>query len=220
MKQVRNADKKFGKSLFHGLEQKLIHFFVAKIPKSIETYHLTLLTIPWCLGIIGMSYLAQNNIAWLWGVSIMIFFQYLTDLFDGAVGRFRKTGLILWGYYMDHFLDYIFLCSILIGYAILLPPMHALTALFVLSLFGAFMVNSFLSFSVTSKFRIAYMKIGPTEMRLTFIIINTLLIIFGKTHMVSALPYILIFSLIGLCIVVYRAQAEIWKIDMKNKTKK
>lgn len=218
MKKEKFAgDKKKGESIFYGIENKFRDKYVSKIPPYIETYHLTLTTILWSLLIIFFSFLAKENLHWLWGVSVCIFLQYITDLFDGAVGRFRKTGLIKWGYYMDHFLDYIFLCSILIGYSFILPIEFMYILLFILAIFGAFMVNSYLSFAATNEFKIAYLKIGPTEVRLIFIIINTLLIIFGKTYMAKALPYILGFSIIGLIIVVYRTQKYIWKMDMKNK---
>lgn len=89
------GDKKVSISLFGKLEKKLVEKYVDKIPKKIETYHLTLSTLAWCAFIVLFGYLAGHyNTHWLWGTSIMIVFQYLTDLFDGAVGRHRNTGLI------------------------------------------------------------------------------------------------------------------------------
>ena len=79
------------------------------------------------------------------------------------------------------------------------------------------MVNAYLSFAATNKFKITYLKIGPTEIRLLFIIINTLLIFFGKTYLKWSLPYVLTFSLLSLVYVVYKTQKELWEIDMKNK---
>ncbi|MEM7396203.1 MAG: CDP-alcohol phosphatidyltransferase family protein, partial [Verrucomicrobiota bacterium] len=188
-----------------------------RMPQSIETWHLTLSTIAWSLLIIVFSFLARYDTRWLWLVSLMIFFQYITDLMDGAVGRLRNTGLVKWGYYMDHFLDYLFLCSILIGYAMLLEDHNKYMLFFVLALFGAFMVNSFLSFSATGEFKISYLGIGPTEVRIVFIVINTLIILFGQTHIARALPYVLVLSTFGLFITVYRTQKRIWDIDMNNK---
>lgn len=147
----------------------------------------------------------------------MIFAQWLTDSFDGAIGRYRKFGLIRWGYYMDHFLDYIFLCSILIGYSLILPDHFKYLLFFLLAIFGAFMVNSFLSFAATNEFKISYLGIGPTEIRIIFILVNTLLYFFGKTHLIFLLPVLLPFSLFGLCFVVYRTSRYIWAIDMENK---
>lgn len=210
--------KKEGESLLVPIENKLVNFLLPKVPGWLQTYHLTLLTIAWSAFIVVMSYLAKFNIHWLWGVSVMILLQYLSDLLDGKVGKMRNTGLVRWGYYMDHFLDYVFLCSILIGYSFILPDHFKYLLFFILVIFGAFMVNAYLSFAATNKFKISFLGIGPTEIRIIFIVINTL-IIFGKQFMGTSLPYVLLFSFVGLCIVVFRTQKKIWKIDMEIKNK-
>lgn len=210
-------DTKDGLGLLGRAENRLKHALVPFVPKSVETYHLTLATIAWSALVLVFSYLAQTNINWLWGASATILAQYLTDLLDGEIGRQRNTGLVKWGFYMDHFLDYIFLCAIIIGYALLLPASHYIELLFILALLTAFMVNSFLRYSVTETFKIAYLGIGPTEIRLLFIIINTLIIIFGKTYMAFALPYVLAISAIGLVVVVYRTQKIAWERDLGKK---
>ncbi len=213
------GDKKVGQSLLGPLEKRFVTYWTPKIPLWITTDRLTYTTILWSISILIFSFFAQSNMHWLWIVSLMIFLQWLTDLFDGAVGRYRNTGLIRWGYYMDHFLDYVFLCSILIGYSFILPDNFKYLLLFILAIFGAFMVNSYLSFAATNEFQISYIGIGPTEIRIIFILINTLLIFFGRTYLSFALPYVLGISLIGLCVVVYKTGKRIWQIDMENKTK-
>ena len=214
---VFGGDKKFGRSILYTGETKLKNWLVPMVPKCIETYHLTLTTVLWSLLIIVFSFLARYNIHWLWLVSLMIFFQYITDLLDGEIGRRRNTGLIKWGFYMDHFLDYIFLFSILIGYSFILPNQFNYILFFIMAMFGAFMVNSFLSFAATNEFKISYLGIGPTEIRLIFIVVNTLLIIFNKTYMAVALPYVLTFSVFGLFVVIFKTQKYLWKVDMNQK---
>jgi phosphatidylglycerophosphate synthase len=99
----------------------------------------------------------------------------------------------------------------------MLPDSYKYLQFFLLAIFGAFMVNSFLAFAASNKFRISYLGIGPTEVRLMFIAVNTLLIFLGKTHLAGALPYVLVASVFGLCVVVYRTQKELWQIDMEAK---
>ncbi|MFZ2189395.1 MAG: CDP-alcohol phosphatidyltransferase family protein [Candidatus Magasanikiibacteriota bacterium] len=212
------ADKKVGKWFFLKLEKKWINWAVPRLPKWLETQHLTLTTILWCALIIGFSYLAQYNPHWMWLVSLSIIGQYITDALDGALGRYRNSGLLRWGHYMDHFLDYMFLCAVLIGYSFLFNDKFN-SLFFILVVFSAYLVNSYLYFSATNKFKISYLSIGPTEIRLLFVIINTLFIIFHKTYLAQFLPYVLVFSFLGLCWVVYDAQKEIWEIDQRNKLK-
>lgn len=212
------GDRKTGHWLLADGEEKLKQWLLPKVPKKIETYHLTLSTLVWCSMIILFSFLASYNIHFLWVVSFMIFMQYITDLLDGAVGRARNTGLVKWGYYMDHFLDYIFLCSILIGYGLMTEDHNKYLLFYILMLFGAFMVNSFLSFAATGSFRISYMGIGPTEMRLVFILVNTFIIFFhDRFNMSLLLPITLAVATFALFTVVYQTQKKLWQVDMEAK---
>ena len=176
-----------------------------------------MLTLVWSAGIIFFSSLAASNLRWLWMVSLMILMQYLTDHYDGKIGKYRGTGLVRWGYYMDHFLDYIFLCSIIIGYGFILPERSRYQILIMLAIFAGYEVSTFLAFAATDRFKIAYLKFGPTEFRLALIIINALLIAYGTRKMVSGLKYVNIGAAVGLGIMVFRTHKLIWEIDMKEK---
>jgi len=147
----------------------------------------------------------------------MVFLQYVTDHYDGKVGKYRNTGLVRWGYYMDHFLDYVWLCSIIIGYAFILPEKSRYQILILLAICSAFEVNAFLSFAATDKFKISFMKLGPTEFRLALIVINALLIEYGTKRMVSGLKYVNIGGAIVLAVLVYQTHKAIWALDMKEK---
>ena len=213
-----HGDKKEGTWLLANAENRLKNWLVPKVPQGVETYHLTLTTLLWCALIIAFSFLARYWIHFLWVVSFSILGQYITDLLDGEIGRRRNTGLIKWGYYMDHFLDYLFLCSILIGYGLLVEDHNKYLLFYILALFGAFMVNSFLSFAATGAFKISYHGIGPTEVRLIFIAANTLIIAFADRFEIAlVLPYILAGATFALFATVFQTQKELWKIDMENK---
>ena len=204
-------------SFLSPFERRLSPIILPRVPSWLQTYHLTMLTLVWSLFILAFSYLAATNIRWLWGVSLMIFFQYVTDHYDGKVGKYRNTGLVRWGYYMDHLLDYVFLCSVIIGYAFILPERSRYQLLFLLAVFAAFAVSSFLAFSATDRLTISYLKLGPTEFRLALIVINTLLILLGTRYMISGLKYVNAGAVVGLCFVVYKTQKNIWQLDMREK---
>jgi phosphatidylglycerophosphate synthase len=201
-----------------GLEARLRAWLVPKVPASVETYHLTMVTVVWCILVILFSYLARFNIHFLWLVSASILGQYITDVLDGEVGRRRGTGLIRWGYYMDHFLDYSFLCCILIGYGLMVESQNKYLLFYLLALCGAFMVNSFLAFGATGKLRKSYMGIGHTEVRFVFMLLNTLVNFSGKTVNVQKfIPFLLLIATFALIMTVYHTQKELWEIDMENK---
>jgi hypothetical protein len=147
----------------------------------------------------------------------MIALQWATDFFDGKVGKYRGTGLVRWGFYMDHLLDFAFLCAVVGGYALVLPATAHLSLLLVLALFGGFMVNSFLAFAATGRFHISHGKLGPTEFRLALVIINSLLVFYGTRRMTKVLPYVAACGFVALCVLAYRTQRELWDRDMEQR---
>lgn len=208
---------KTNNSFLSPLERRLAPLVLPRIPSWLETQHLTMLTLVWSLLILVFSALAARNLRWLWLVSLMIFLQWVTDHYDGKVGKYRNTGLVRWGYYMDHLLDYFFLCSILLGYAFILPERSRFQLLLMLALFAAFDFSTFLAFSATDKLKISYLKFGPTEFRLALIVINALLIKFGTKHMVGGLKWVNAGAVVGLCVLIYTTQKRIWQLDMESR---
>jgi phosphatidylglycerophosphate synthase len=213
------GDKKIGKSLLTNPENKLKYWAVPKIPKYIETYHLTLMTLAWSIGNVILAFFVRNNHSILWLVSLLILLQYLTDLFDGELGRQRDTGLVKWGFYMDHFLDFIFLCSLVfVGYMISPPGLEAwYFGLLVIT--GGFMVNSFLSFAATNDFEIYRYGLGPTEFRCGLILINTFIILFGTDKFYILLPFVVVLCLFALVVNTYQIHRRLWSLDMETKLK-
>ena len=199
------------------LERRLAPRVLPKIPTWLETYHLTMLTVLWSSLILIFSYLAVRDLRWLWMVSVMIFLQYVTDHYDGKIGKYRNTGLVRWGYYMDHLLDYFFLCSIIIGYAFILPEHSRYQILLMLAIFAGYEISTFLAFAATDQFKISYLKLGPTEFRLAIIIINALLVQYGTRTMVNGLKYVNMGAALVLALMIYRTHKVIWEMDMKQK---
>jgi len=213
----KGDQKKPINSITGHLEQRLIRSTIQKVPRWIEGYHLTLMTIPWSVGLIYFGYLAQFNRNWLWASSFMIFLHWFTDSYDGALGRFRDTGIPKWGYHMDHFLDYVFLCAILIGYSFLFGESNVRNVFLVLAIAVGFMMNSYISFAATTEFKISFLGFGPTEGRILFILFNTYLIFFGIGWVQRNLIWTIPLLLAGLVVVIYRTQRYIWQVDMADK---
>jgi phosphatidylglycerophosphate synthase len=211
------GDKKIGRSILTNAENKLKYWAVPKIPKTIETHHLTFMTLLWSIGNVILAFFARNNISVLWLVSLLILLQYLTDLFDGELGRQRDTGLIRWGFYMDHFLDYIFLCSLVfVGYMIS-PKGLEIWYFGLLVLTGGFMVNSFLFFAATNNFEIYRFGLGPTEFRLCLIVINTFIILFGTNSFHILLPVTVVLCAAALVVNTCQIHRRLWYLDMETR---
>ena len=215
-KEDFTGDKKEGTSLLLRYEDAFRTFAIPRIPAWLHSYHLTFATVPLGLVAIVAGYLTTFNIHWLHLMTVAIVLQHITDLLDGALGRYREYGLAKWGYYMDHFLDYFFLCCLMISYSFLVPDNRSYILLYTLGIFSGYMINSFLDFGATGKMRIFHMKFGPSELKMAFIIINLMITLLGKVYFVKALPYIFLGTFLGLVVIVYQTQRRIWYLDLNK----
>lgn len=217
LKEQFGGASKAGSSFLSPLERRLSGRVVARVPRWLETYHLTMLTLVWSALVVLFGYLARGDRRWLWGTSVMLVCQYVTDHLDGKVGRARGTGLVRWGFYMDHLLDYLFLAAILAGYAFVLPERAHFNLLLVSAVAAGFMVNSFLSFAATGRFRISHLRFGPTEFRLALVAVNALVVVYGTRRMEKSLPYVAAGGLVVLALLAYRTHRQLWRLDMDEK---
>lgn len=210
-----NGDKK--RHLDHfmlALEKIVIAALLPRVPLWMSTVHLTMMTIAWSAGVVVSGYLSGYDIRWLWASSFCILGQHITDMLDGAVGRARNTGLIKWGFYADHLLDYIFMCAIIGAYAFLLPSFYFPLVVTCLIVCGGLMVHVFLDFAITNDFKISFSRIGASELRWLVIMMNTLIIIFGRGVLIAAFPVIVLAALAAFIIVVYQSQLIYRRIDL------
>lgn len=221
-KRFGGALKK-GQSILGPWEKRFVARWVDRIPACLETYHLTLLTIPWTGLVIASAWQVRHSgdIRWFWGVSVAVLLQYITDLFDGAVGRTRNTGLVKWGFYMDHFLDYVFQCGLIIAYALIARPEDNLEWWFfaILAITSGYMVNSFLSFAATNEFEIYFLGIGPTEIRIYFILLNSVIIYLDpqREYFSTGAPVYASILALGLIFLAWKSHGKLWSLDMEEK---
>ena len=211
------GDRKFSRSILHVPEQALIRLAIAHMPPWLQGYHLTLMSFLWSALTALFGYLARTDLQWFWGVSAMIICQYFTDSFDGSLGRARGAGTIKWGFYMDHLLYYVFVCSLVFAGYLIAPPGVSVYFFLLLMLLGGFMVSSYLMFAATNRFVIAVHGIGPTELRIVLLVINAMVILTGTSHFRVTVPLACLACLIGLAVVVKGASDEVWALDMAKK---
>jgi phosphatidylglycerophosphate synthase len=207
------ADRKSSASVLAPIEHRIGRRALRLVPSWLESQHLTLMTLGWSAMVLAAAIPARSNPRWLAIVSIAIMLQYLTDAVDGKIGQLRNAGLVRWGYYMDHLLDYLFLCAILITYARLLPDRFEYLMTIVLAIAAGFMVSAFLARAVTGVLEISFLGLGPIEMRLIFVGINTWLATVGRAEMLAVVPYVIGAALIVLTALVYRTQRRLWQLD-------
>lgn len=116
--------------------------------------------------------------AFVWLATLGIVLHWFGDSLDGSLARYRGCERPSYGYYLDHSIDA--LCNLMIVGGLGLSTFVRLdVALFVLCGYYLLCIHVFLYNHVTGVFRLSFLALGPTELRLGLIGINTLFF-FGK----------------------------------------
>ena len=110
-----------------------------------------------------------------------------------------------------------FLCSIVISYWFLTPYEYKYILFVVLAISAAYFVHIILYFGVTGQFEMANEGIGPSEIRILVIVLNTMLIYLDRIIFVPLLLAFLSANIVLLLVSIYRAQRKIWDMDMRAK---
>lgn len=81
------SQSKHDQSYLGTWEKSMLDFLLPLVPKRLETYHLTLMTVGWSGLAVLSGYLANmtGNNHWLWMLFAVMILQYFSDLLDGSV---------------------------------------------------------------------------------------------------------------------------------------
>src|SRR6267378_1194086 len=153
-------------------EGRMLRALAAQVPRSIRSNHLTAIGMIGAAGA-GVAYaLTTYNPVWLWVASAMLVVNWLGDSLDGTLARVRGTQRPKYGYYLDHVVDAFSTAVIGLGLG-LSPYVYLAIALGIVIVYLAMSINVYLESTVFGVFKISYGRIGPTEVRLVLILLNT-----------------------------------------------
>jgi phosphatidylglycerophosphate synthase len=154
------------------LEQPVLQYLARRVPRTIRSNHLTALGVLGAVGT-GVAYALTNySPAWLWVASLMLLVNWVGDSLDGTLARVRGTQRPKYGYYLDHVVDAFSTAVIGLGIG-LSPYVYLGLALGIVVVYLAMSINVYLESTVFGVFKISYGRIGPTEVRLLLILLNT-----------------------------------------------
>jgi phosphatidylglycerophosphate synthase len=180
-------------------ERRLLRWIAARLPRGVLPDDLTALGLLASLGILAAYQLSNDGTAWLWAASALLVVQWFGDSLDGTLARVRGIERPTYGYYVDHLVDAISTAAIGIGLGLSPYMLLSIGTLIVVG-YLVLSINVYLESYAFGRFNIGYGYIGPTELRLILIVLNTALALGLGDFDVGDLEFTIL-DLIGLAIV-------------------
>jgi archaetidylinositol phosphate synthase len=178
-------------------EKRVLRWIAARLPRWILPDDLTALGVLAAFGICGAYALSNDSLAWLWVASGLLVVHWLGDSLDGTLARVRGIERPRYGFYLDHLVDAISTAAIGIGLG-LSPFMLLSVGAVVVVAYLMLSINVYLESYALGRFSIGYGLIGPTELRMILIALNTALALhLGLDFSIGHLN-MTVFDLVGL----------------------
>src|SRR5918994_6044431 len=155
-------------------EARVLEWIAARLPTRVMPDHLTALGVLAALGIAAAYVLSNGDKTWLWAASALLVVHWLGDSLDGTLARVRGIERPKYGYYLDHLVDAV--ATALIGLGLGLSPWMLLSVgLLIVIAYLVLSINTYLETYAFGVFTLGYGRLGPTEVRVVLIGLNTLI---------------------------------------------
>lgn len=153
------------RGLLAQIERQVLIWIAERLPAAIHSDHLTALAaVGTAIASLSFAFARWFPIA-LVGVVAGLALNWFGDSLDGTVARVRRQERPRYGFYVDHVLD-------VVGVSVLMAGIAAsgyMSPLFAAGVLVAYLLVSaevFLATAVGGEFRMSFVRIGPTELRL------------------------------------------------------
>ena len=199
MADAASAHVRINNGVLARVERQALIWLARRLPDRIHSDHLTALALVGT-AIASMSFaFARLFPVALVGVAAGLAINWFGDSLDGTVARVRRQERPRYGYYVDHVLD-------LVGIALLMGGIAVsgyMTPLIALGLLAAYLLVSaevFLATAVGGAFRMSFVRIGPTELRI-LLSAGALALIRWPTCELPAIGRVLVLDVAGLAVI-------------------
>ena len=200
-------------SLLNAAEKKVLVWLAERQPSWMTSDILTYLgTFGAVLTAVGYM-LSSRDMNWLWLSSFGFVVNWYGDSLDGTLARVRNRQRPVYGYYLDHTVDAVNELVIVLGIG-LSGMVHLSLALLILALYLMLTVNVSINAHLKKEFRLTYARMGPTELRIVMMIVNTVLVLipsigafshsfvfFGHELTFRAMDYVAVFIFVVLLLI-------------------
>ncbi len=183
----KNA-KREHRSLLAYLEKKLLIWMAERMPRWVNSDHLTAIGFVALIGIAAAYYWARSSKAGFALASALFVVNWFGDSLDGTLARVRNQQRPRYGFYIDHVLDTVGSVFVFGGLA-LSGYMSERVALALLVAWLLMSVEVYLATYTLGTFHLSFAAFGPTEFRLLMIAGNIAVLwrpvvtVFGARHL-------------------------------------
>lgn len=205
-----NNHRRVNDILLGPLERPTLKWLAAHMPASVTPDTCTVVGVLGAVGV-AVSYVLSNydrNFLWLASLGFVI--NWLGDSLDGTLARHRRIERPIYGFFVDHTMDAFSVSIIMLGLG-LTAYVNFTIACLALIAYLLLSVLVFVRTSAVGEFKISYSKLGPTEIRVLAILLNTVMYFGGERTFVWKLgtlsqtvsPYDLIVASIALLVLYF-----------------
>lgn len=129
--------------------------------------------------VIALGYgLSRVHPAFLWLATIGFVINWFGDSLDGTLARYRHIERPKYGFFIDHITDCITEIVIVLSLGLTFYISFPVAAMCCIA-YIAMSVLVYVRMNVMGEFKISYGKLGPTEIRVLAILLNTAMFAFG-----------------------------------------
>lgn len=167
------------------LERPALQWLAAHLPAWVTPDMMTITGIFGAL-VIALGYvLSQMHPAFLWLATLGFIINWFGDSLDGTLARYRHIERPKYGFYIDHVSDALTEIVIILGLGLSPYIKFSVASLLCIAYIGM-SVLVYVRMNVMGEFRISYGKLGPTEVRVIAIGLNTAMFFAGvRTFIVN-----------------------------------
>ena len=167
-----NNHRRVNDILLGPLERPTLQWLAAHMPAGVTPDTCTIVGVFGSI-IVAISYILSNyDSNFLWLASLGFVINWLGDSLDGTLARYRRIERPVYGFFVDHTIDAFSVSIIVLGLG-LTPHVSFNVACLTLIAYLLMCVLVFVRTSAVGEFKISYGKLGPTEVRVFAIVLNT-----------------------------------------------
>jgi phosphatidylglycerophosphate synthase len=176
-----NQHKRVNDILLGPLERRALQWLASHLPGWVSPDLCTSVGVLGAMTVLAGYILSNWSPAYLWLATFGYVINWFGDSLDGTIARYRHIERPVYGFYIDHITDAVSQVMVILGLG-LTPYISFNVASLTLIAYLLLSVLVYVRTCVVGEFKISYGRLGPTEVRLIAILLNTAMFFFGPQY--------------------------------------